>query len=100
MLTSLRGIFENGEVHLIEPAPATSTPVEVVVVFLEPSDQRGFVVEAAGVAADLAQHTPRNERMDRLRASWQRARQQAPSMVGSTLSEEVLADREEIEPKP
>ena len=100
MLTSLRGVYENGRVHLIEPAPATSAPVEVVVVFLEPDTSRGFVEVAAGAAADLAQNAPRNEQMARLRAAWQRAREQAPSMQGPSLSEEVMADREDVEPRP
>lgn len=95
MLTSLRGVYENGTVRLTEPAPATSAPVEVVVVFLETSDQHGFVEIPANAGAELAQTSPRSEHMARLRASWQRAREQAAGMQGPTLSEEVLADREE-----
>ncbi|HEX8504420.1 MAG TPA: hypothetical protein VF630_03550 [Hymenobacter sp.] len=94
MLTSLRGIYANGTVHLTEPAPPTSAPVEVVVVFLEPDDRRGVIVPA-NAAADLAQSPPRNEQMLRLQSSWQRARALAAGMTGSSLSEEVLADRQE-----
>ena len=97
MLTSLRGVYENGTVRLTEPAPATSAPVEVVVVFL---DANGSVPSLASEAPDVSLAAPwpftsQPEHMARLRASWQRAREQAAGMQGPPLSEEVLADREE-----
>lgn len=94
MLTSLRGVYENGTVHLTEPAPPSSVPVEVVVVFLEASGPGSFV-KVKTAAAELAQITPRNEHMARLRESWQRAQAFAIGMTGRPLSEEVLADRQE-----
>ena len=100
MLTSLRGVYKNGEVYLTEPAPTTVAPVPVVVVFLEPESPHGFIEVAADASLELAQTTSHNERMDRLRASWERAREEAPSMKGPTLSEEVLADRADEESKP
>ena len=94
MLTSLRGVYENGTVHLMEPAPPSSVPLEVVVVFLETGGPGSFV-EVKTEAAELAQITPRNEHMARLRQSWQRAQALAVGMTGRPLSEEVLADRQE-----
>lgn len=95
MLTSLRGIYENGAVHLTEPAPATLTPIEVVVVFLEATDQRGFVEVPANAPTELAQIFPRTEHMVRLEASWRHARELIAGMMGPTLSEEIVADRQE-----
>lgn len=92
MLTSLHGVYENGAVHLTEPAPVTSAPVEVVVVFLDSSDQRPFV-KVTETALELPQTAPRPEHMTRLRAAWQRARDLAVGMTGPTLSEEVMAER-------
>lgn len=94
MLTSLRGVYENGTVHLMEPAPPSSVPVDVVVVFLEINALHSFV-KVKTAAADLAQITPRNEHMARLRESWQRAQALAVGMTGLPLSEEVLADRQQ-----
>lgn len=92
MLTSLRGVYENGTVHLMEPAPPSSVPVDVVVVFLETNAPHNSV-EVKTVVADFAQITPRNEHMARLRESWQRAQALSIGMTGLPLSEEVLADR-------
>ena len=86
MLTSLRGIYENGAVHLTEPAPATSAPVEVVVVFLEAQGQ------GAAPAASLARPA---DPLARLRASWQQAQEITAGMTGPPLSEEVAAERQE-----
>jgi len=91
MLTSLRGVYEDGAVRLTEPAPATSAPVEVVVVFLEANAATTLASE--GITGEAL--PPRDEHMARLRASWQRARALAVGMGGSTLSEEVLAERQE-----
>ena len=94
MLTALRGVYENGTVHLMESAPPSSVPVDVVVVFLETNAPYNSV-EVKMAAADSAQIIPRNEHMARLRESWQRAQALAVGMTGLPLSEEVLADRQE-----
>ena len=94
MLTSLHGVYENGTVHLTEPAPVTSVPMEVVVVFLDAIDQLS-TFRGSTQAQELVQNPPAQESMARLRASWQRARELAVGMTGPTLSEEVLAERRE-----
>ena len=94
MLTSLRGVFDNGIVHLSEPAPVSTTPIEVVVVFL-PSDGQHNLAQETQANLPLEQISLRQGPMDRLRSSWEHARKIAVGMAGSTLSEEVLAERRE-----
>ena len=53
MLTALRGVYENGTVHLMEPAPPSSVPVDAVVVFLETNAPYNSV-EVKTAAADSA----------------------------------------------
>ncbi|MDQ2771146.1 MAG: hypothetical protein M3Y54_11680 [Bacteroidota bacterium] len=86
MLTSLRGIFENGTVRFTEPVPATASPVEVVVVFLEAGSQVLLSAQSTARPADP---------LARLRASWQQAQQITASMTGPSLSDEVVAERQE-----
>ncbi|MDQ2795104.1 MAG: hypothetical protein M3Y12_14015 [Bacteroidota bacterium] len=86
MLTSLRGVYENGTVRFTEPLPATETPIEVVVVFLDSQGQ------GAASATSLARPT---DPLARLRASWQQAQEITAGMTGPPLSEEVVAERQE-----
>ena len=86
MLTSLRGVYKNGEVHLTEPGPASSASVEVVVVFLQTEGR------SAAPAVSLARPA---DPLARLRASWQQAREITAGMTGPPLSEEVIAERQE-----
>ena len=86
MLTSLRGIYENGTVRFTETAPATSAPVEVVVVFLETESQGVAPAGSAARPSDPLAH---------LRASWRQAQEITAGMAGPSLSEEVVAERQE-----
>jgi len=65
--------------------------VEVVVVFPETDDQRNLIEVGPEAPHEPAQPAPGSEHMARLRAFWQRAREQAAGLTGPTLSEEVLA---------
>lgn len=80
----VEGTYENGEFHLDIPV-AYQQPVRVRVEFL---DELSTAVRPPAVRSPT-------ERMQRLQASWNAARQLSSVMTGSSLSDEVLAARQE-----
>ena len=86
MLTSLRGVYENGTVRFTEPVPTTETSVDVVVIFLEAK------VQALPSAQSVARPA---DPLARLRASWQQAQEITAGMAGTSLSDGVVAERPE-----
>ena len=88
MLTTVEGTYQDGVVRLDEPAPPGGPPVrKVLITFLEP----------APATNAFSEEGPKNDRVADLIASWKQARIVLTGMVGSSLSDEVLAERHEEE---
>lgn len=86
MLTTVEGTYQDGVVHLDEPVPLLpQASRKVLVVFLE----------VASVDDTRPKGTPKNENMAALLASWEQARSLLTGMTGSSLSDEILAERRE-----
>lgn len=86
MLTTVKGTYQDGVVRLDEPAPlASQSARKVLVVFLEP----------ASVSDARPKGVSQNENMAALLASWEQTRALLTGMTGSSLSDEVLAERRE-----
>ncbi|OGX90454.1 hypothetical protein [Hymenobacter coccineus] len=80
----VEGVYENGQLRLDTPVDYRK-PVRVRVEFLD---------ELSAAVHPPANHDP-DDRMRRLQASWEAGRKITAGMTGPTLSEEVLAEREE-----
>lgn len=86
MLTTVEGTYQDGVVRLDEPAPLLpQTSRKVLVTFLEP----------ARADAALPANSLPSKQMAALLDSWERSRTALAGTTGSSLSEEVLAERRE-----